>query len=144
MRIWSLHPSLLDRVGLVACWRETLLAQKVLQGLTRGYTRHPQLIRFRALDDPLAGISTYLWGLAHEARRRGYRFDTTKIGSPRDPTLRVELTTGQLAYEWAWLQAKLAVRAPSLAGTGEPRPHPMFNLVDGPIADWESAHQSEP
>ena len=48
MRIWSLHPSLLDRRALVACWRETLLAQKVLRGLTRGYTNHPQLIRFRA------------------------------------------------------------------------------------------------
>lgn len=143
MRIWSLHPSLLDRVGLVACWRETLLAQKVLRGLTTGYTRHPQLIRFRALDDPLAGIATYLWGLAGEARTRGYRFDTAKIGSPHDPTLRIELTTGQLAYEWNWLQAKLAVRAPGLAGAGEPRPHPLFDLVDGPVADWEVVHQTE-
>lgn len=46
MRIWSVHPSLLDAKGLVACWRETLLAQKVLQGLTKGYKNHPQLDRF--------------------------------------------------------------------------------------------------
>ena len=55
MRIWSLHPGYLDRQGLVACWRESLLAQKVLAGKTVGYTRHPQLARFRVLDDPLAG-----------------------------------------------------------------------------------------
>ncbi len=30
MRIWSLHPKYLDRQGLLACWRETLLAQKVM------------------------------------------------------------------------------------------------------------------
>jgi hypothetical protein len=27
MRIWTLHPRHLDAVGLVALWRETLLAQ---------------------------------------------------------------------------------------------------------------------
>lgn len=32
MRLWSLHPSYLDAVGLVALWREGLLARKVLQG----------------------------------------------------------------------------------------------------------------
>lgn len=37
MRIWSLHPSYLDAKGLVALWRETLLAQKVLLGATVGY-----------------------------------------------------------------------------------------------------------
>lgn len=64
MRIWSLHPCLLDRRALVACWRETLLAQKVLRGLTRGYTNHPQLIRFRAHPQPLEAVAAYLSGLA--------------------------------------------------------------------------------
>lgn len=137
MRIWSLHPNLLDRVGLVACWRETLLAQKVLQGLTKGYTRHPQLARFRALEDPLAGIGSYLRALAEEAELRGYRFDATKIVSVPQTGLRMTVTTGQLAYEWSWLQSKLATRSPELAGRGEPRPHPLFDLVEGPIAEWE-------
>lgn len=137
MRIWSLHPNLLDRVGLVACWRETLLAQKVLQGLTKGYTRHPQLARFRALEDPLAGIGSYLRALAEEAGLRGYRFDATKIVSAAQTGLRMTVTTGQLAYEWSWLQSKLATRSPELAGRGEPRPHPLFDLVEGPIAEWE-------
>lgn len=30
MRLWSLHPSYLDRAGLLAVWREGLLAQSVL------------------------------------------------------------------------------------------------------------------
>jgi len=30
MRLWSLHPRYLDAKGLVALWREGLLAQKVL------------------------------------------------------------------------------------------------------------------
>ncbi|CAM3000541.1 pyrimidine dimer DNA glycosylase/endonuclease V [Dermacoccus abyssi] len=47
MRLWSLHPSQLDRRALEAGWREALLAQKVLAGGTRGYTHRPQLQRFR-------------------------------------------------------------------------------------------------
>lgn len=44
MRLWSLHPSLLDRAALIAGWREALLAQKVLRGQTTGYRHHPQLV----------------------------------------------------------------------------------------------------
>ena len=81
MRIWSLHPPLLDRRALVACWRETLLAQKVLRGLTRGYTNHPQLIRFRAHPQPLEAVAAYLSGLADEADARGYSFNRALIGA---------------------------------------------------------------
>ena len=84
MRIWSLHPCLLDRRALVACWRETLLAQKVLRGLTRGYTNHPQLIRFRAHPQPLEAVGAYLSGLADEADARGYSFNRTLIGAGKD------------------------------------------------------------
>jgi hypothetical protein len=34
MRLWSLHPKHLDRQGLLAVWREGLLAQEVLRGET--------------------------------------------------------------------------------------------------------------
>ena len=84
MRIWSLHPSLLDRRALVACWRETLLAQKVLRGLTRGYTNHPQLIRFRAHPQPLEAVAADLCGLADEADARGYSFNRALIGAGED------------------------------------------------------------
>ena len=43
MRLWSLHPKYLDPAGLVALWRETLLARAVMNGATRGYQHHPQL-----------------------------------------------------------------------------------------------------
>ena len=36
MRLWSLHPRYLDAKGLVALWREGLLAQAVLKGQTKG------------------------------------------------------------------------------------------------------------
>ena len=48
MRIWSIHPKYLDTKGLVALWRETLLAKNVLEEKTKGYKYHPQLIRFKS------------------------------------------------------------------------------------------------
>ena len=79
MHLWTIHPRYLDGKGLVTAWREGLLAQKVLRGETRGYTRHPQLERFRAHSDPLGVIAAYLALLGREATRRGYAF-----GSVRD------------------------------------------------------------
>ena len=82
MRLWTLHPRYLDPRGLVALWREALLAQQVLLGRTRGYRAHPQLTRFRARPDPAAAIAAYLEGVLAEAAARGYRFDAAKIGPP--------------------------------------------------------------
>lgn len=140
MRLWTLHPKYLDARGLVALWREALLAQAVLKGLTSGYTRHPQLNRFRSSASPLESIACYLQAVYTEATSRGYCFDITKIAA----TSSVEsmlVTRGQLDYEWAHLAAKLRVRAPSWLAKFEPisRPatHPMFRVVPGPVAEWE-------
>lgn len=172
MRIWSLHPSLLDRRALVACWRETLLAQKVLRGLTRGYTNHPQLIRFRAHPQPLEAVATYLSGLADEADARGYSFNRALIGAGENSTdknssgkngtdknctgkaenpyasvARIPVPLGQLEYELAFLQHKVAGRDPEwehqlsgrLAARGELAAcaHPLFEVVPGAIEPWE-------
>ncbi|MDD5296224.1 MAG: pyrimidine dimer DNA glycosylase/endonuclease V [Rhodocyclaceae bacterium] len=140
MRLWSLHPKYLDPKGLVALWREALLAQKVLAGLTRGYRHHPQLIRFQQSREPGAYVAAYLMAVQAEATRRGYGFDAGKIGPTRilEP---LAVTAGQIAYEWGHLLAKLEVRSPAwLAGVGEigyPEPHPLFRVVDGGIAEWE-------
>ena len=83
MRLWTLHPRYLDAKGLVALWREGLLAQKVLQGATRGYRQHPQLVRFREAPDSVAAIATYLQSVVAEASERGYTFDATKIAPIR-------------------------------------------------------------
>ena len=60
MRLWSLHPKYLDTKGLLALWREGLLAQKVLAGKTKGYKNHPQLDRFKAHGSPRKAIGRYL------------------------------------------------------------------------------------
>lgn len=140
MRLWTLHPCWLDAQGLVALWREALLAQKVLAGKTRGYRQHPQLARFRAHREPGAVIATYLYGVADEAARRGYAFDVSRILAPRR-RLTLQATSGQLGFERGHLLAKLAVREPGrVAALERARPltaHPMFRVVPGPVADWE-------
>ncbi|STD15322.1 Uncharacterised protein [Dermatophilus congolensis] len=148
MRIWSLHPSLLDRAALVALWRETLLAQKVLQGETKGYRNHPQLERFKALVDPVASVAVYLHGVADEADARGYRFDRSRIGEVGVARLSVArsakfaVTEGQLVYEFAHLRAKVAVRdlqwLPRLdLITGVPPAHASLTIVPGGVEPWE-------
>lgn len=140
MRLWTLHPRYLDAQGLVAAWRESLLAQKVLRGATRGYRQHPQLERFRAHDDPEAMIGAYLRSLAAEATARGYRFDGTKIAVARGCGA-VEETDGQLRFEWTHLLRKLRTRAPEryreLRGIALPEPHPLFRIVPGAKRAWE-------
>ena len=144
MRLWSLHPSLLDRQALVAGWREALLAQRVLQGLTRGYTRHPQLERLRSSPDPLAAVTAYLCGLADEADARGYRFDRTRISrttTTTAPALSLPVTEGQLDYEFRLLRAKVRERSPewmpALEDCTRPDPHPLFHRVPGGVESWE-------
>lgn len=140
MRLWSLHPRYLDAKGLVALWREGLLAQKVLAGETRGYRHHPQLARFHAQPDPSGVIAAYLRGVQHEAERRGYRFDATKIGRASH-NVRLTVTRGQLAYELAHLRAKLALRdavaLQRIADIRDPEPHPLFAVVSGEVESWE-------
>src|SRR5271168_412372 len=113
MRLWTLHPRYLDAKGLVAAWREALLAQKVLQGATVGYRHHPQLARFQSHKRPLQAVAAFLAGIAEEARSREYHFDTTKIAH-RKLRGRLDETSGQLLHEWRHLRAKLRKRAPKL------------------------------
>ena len=140
MRLWSIHPQYLDPKGLVALWREGLLAQAVLAGRTRGYTRHPQLERFRAHADPPALIAAYLGEVAAEGWRRGYSFDQSKLPPARAADT-LTVSDGQLAFEWKHLKAKLRARSAAwhrrLAGIEEPVPHPLFVVVRGPIESWE-------
>jgi hypothetical protein len=140
VRLWSLHPKYLDAAGLVALWREGLLAQAVLSDRTRGYTHHPQLIRFRERCDPREAIAGYLHRVADEADRRGYHFDRSRIRLRGEANVMV-VTVGQLLYEWQHLKRKLRVRSPAhyrrLLRERQPSPHPGFVVVAGGIADWE-------
>ncbi|MDV2583069.1 pyrimidine dimer DNA glycosylase/endonuclease V [Alkalibacillus haloalkaliphilus] len=142
MRLWSVHPTYLDAKGLVALWRETLLAQKVLLGETKGYRNHPQLIRFREQENPMGAIGHYLSGVHEEATLRGYRFDRTKIVAP-EKVSEIPVTTGQIGYEWEHLLRKLETRDPNRFdqikknNTNDVKPHPMFNIIEGSIEHWE-------
>lgn len=140
MRLWSLHPRYLDARGLVALWREALLAQRVLAGGTKGYRSHPQLARFRRERDPLAAIASYLKPVHEEAARRGYRFDATKIAALLQAD-KLNVTDGQLRYELELLKSKLQIRDieayRAIEGIVEPEPHPMFRVVPGQIEPWE-------
>lgn len=141
MRLWSLHPRYLDVKGLVALWREALLAQEVLSGDSKGYRSHPQLIRFRHQTDPLAAIAAYLRDVQQEAERRGYRFDSSKIIAPPGAA-KVPVTDGQLRYELGLLKSKLRLRDPSayrrIESLSEVEPHPLFRVIVGDLEEWEA------
>ena len=139
MRLWTLHPKYLDPQGLVALWRESLLARAVLRGMTRGYKHHPQLQRFRAHTSPRSAICAYLNAIHVEASARGYHFDIRKTGPVRT-VRRIPVTSGQLAHEWEHLLRKLSVRRPAMYRQWRkvtPEVHPLFRLRAGPIEGWE-------
>jgi len=140
VRIWSFHPKYLDARGLVALWREGLLAQAVLRGETKGYAHHPQLLRFRGAASPVGCIAAYLRAVHKEATARGYCFEAKKISRVQSSG-QLSVPHGQLEFEWHHLLKKLALRDPQrhakLACLGHPTPHPLFRLIRGGVASWE-------
>ena len=140
MRLWTLHPRYLDTKGLLAVWREGLLAQKVLQNKTKGYRHHPQLRRFASSSDAVAAIAAYLREIHREAVHRGYRFLEAKI-TEGEFSGKILCTRGQLLYEWNHLRRKLKERDPrrhqELEGIEAPEPHPLFEIIEGEKEDWE-------
>lgn len=140
MRIWSLHPKYLDSKGLVALWRETLLAKHVLEGRTKGYINHPQLIRFKQQENPLDCINGYLSGVHEESALRGYHFDKSKIDWTFRKT-KIPVTEGQMSYERDHLLKKLSVREQAryehFLSLKDFESHHIFYVVKGDIASWE-------
>jgi hypothetical protein len=140
MRLWSIHPSYLDAKGLVALWREGLLAQKVLQGNTRGYKNHPQLSRFKNAGNPLSAIADYLRCIHAEADKRDYHFSKNKVVS-QETSPKIPVTCGQLVYEFQHLLGKLKKRQPDLyqqlKTVSRIKVHPLFTEVDGKVEYWE-------
>ena len=140
MRLWSLHPKYLDSKGLVALWREGLLARAVLKGETTGYKNHPQLDRFKNLLNPLTSIDTYLMQVFKESERRHYKFNRTKIGSDFTK-VRIDVTSGQIQYEMEHLRSKLRLRDHAkyleIRKITKPDANPIFSVVDGDVEPWE-------
>ena len=140
MRLWTLHPRYLDPRGLVALWREALLARAVIRGETKGYRHHPQLVRFQSLAAPRSAINSYLAAIHAESRARGYSFDSSKVG-PSRLRVRILATEGQLMHEWAHLLGKLRDRNPACHARWKslkrPEAHPVFTIVSGAVESWE-------
>lgn len=140
MRLWSLHPSYLDAKGLVALWRETLLAQKVLLDKTKAYKNHPQLERFKNHRNPVGAVASYLVTIIEEADKRDYKFDKSKICNNRIRG-QITVTDEQLQFEFKHLKFKLKSRDPEnyslIKKTIMPNPNPLFRVIKGNIADWE-------
>jgi len=140
MRIWSLHPTYLDTKGLVALWRETLLAKNVLEGNTKGYKNHPQLIRFKNAENPIQLINQYLSVVFQESLKRGYHFNKDKFNINFQPQ-KLTVTQGQLNYEVQHLLNKLRTRDSQkykeIFHHKNIVPHPIFEVIEGPIESWE-------
>ena len=145
MRLWSIHPKYLDCKGLVALWREGLLAQAVLANTTKGYKHHPQLERFKTQRNSLLAIGSYLHYVHRESVRRGYDFDGSKILRKSKNTSVMIVSRGQLKFEWDHLRRKLQKRDPAylqgLGSVARPKPHPNFRIIAGDVADWERIYE---
>jgi len=144
MRLWSIHPKYLDSKGLVSLWRESLLAQAVLHGQTKGYRFHPQLKRFRQSPDPLLAINIFLANVWREAKKRRYNFDSTKISPSRYLNRKhyIPVSLGQVQYEFRLLQSKLRLRNPShqtlIVDTDPIEVNPIFSITPGShLETWE-------
>lgn len=141
MRIWSVHPKYLDVKGLVALWREGLLAQNVLLGKTKGYKNHPQLDRFKNSVNKIKMISNYLHEVCNEADSRGYNFNRSKIANTRSDIDKIKVKLGQINYEWKHLLLKVKVRDTGLFNKIQNikniESHPLFEIVDGDVEEWE-------
>ena len=143
MRLWSIHPKYLDVKGLTACWREGLLAQNVLLNKTKGYKNHPQLARFKNASDPMYSMSSYLYTIYEEAKRRGYNYDPSKIYHQRilKAAASITVTTDQLKYELGHLRNKLAgrdlLKLNQIQDILDPEVNPIFKPIQGSIESWE-------
>ncbi len=145
MRIWSIHPKYLDTKGLVALWRESLLAKNVLEGNTKGYKNHTQLTRFKNSDNPLYCINQYLSAVYQESLKRGFHFNKDKFNNYRE-TVTLTVTVGQIEYEMSHLLKKLKIRDPErydrLLIETNIECHPLFNIVDGEAEEWEKVSKN--
>ena len=140
MRLWSLHPKYLDSKGLVAVWREALLAKTVLEGKTRGYKNHPQLKRFRESDHPIHCINQYLESVYEESLQRDYKFNRKNIDSISHYYV-LTVTDKQIEYELQHLLRKLKMRNKPgfvlLSSQKDIAPHPLFRIIKGDVEKWE-------
>jgi hypothetical protein len=130
-------------MGLIAAWREGLLAKKVLEGKTKGYKKHPQLVRFKEHESPMNAIDAYLLEIYKESKIRGYNFDENKIKDAKFAKLqnKIPITSGQIRFEFTHLLNKLKFRDREkyneIKSVKCIEANPIFVVVEGKVAAWE-------
>jgi len=143
MRLWSLSFKYLDRMGLLAVWREALLAKKVLEDKTIGYKNHPQLIRFKNTDNPVKYINAYLEDIYKEAQERGYNFSKEKFSEGKIEK-QIPVNSKQVEYEFTHLKYKLEKRDPEkfkdVSNITEIEVSNIFKIIEGNIEEWEKTY----
>lgn len=143
MRLWSISFKYLDRMGLLAVWREALLAKKVLENKTIGYKNHPQLIRFKNTDNPVKYINAYLEEIYKEAQERGYNFSKEKF-SEEIVEKQIPVNSKQVEYEFTHLKHKLVKRDPekfkNISNIAEIEVNNIFKIIEGDIEKWERTY----
>ena len=143
MRLWSISFKYLDRMGLLAVWREALLAKKVLEDKTIGYKNHPQLIRFKNTDNPVKYINAYLEDIYKEAQERGYNFSKEKFSEGKIEK-QIPVNSKQVEYEFTHLKYKLEKRDPEkfkdVSNITEIEVSNIFKIIEGNIEEWEKTY----
>jgi hypothetical protein len=133
LRLWTVNPKYLDVKGLVALWRESLLAQKVLRSKTKGWKRHPQLDRFKKHPDPVSAIGFYLYCIYEEGKRRGHDFKKEKIYRDSINVPVIKVSREWVLLEFEQLKQKLKKRGreryKQLLEVKEIELHPIFRYV---------------
>ncbi len=140
MRLWSIHPKYLDTVGLVALWREALLARKVLENRTKGYKNHPQLCRFKQQDSPIETMNSYLKEIYKESNKRNFNFDCNKLIEVSNKYT-IPVTDGQIEFEFNHLLKKFKQRNTEkyklIKDLKKIEINPVFNIINGEVEIWE-------
>jgi len=140
MRLWSIDLEYLDSKGLVALWREALLAKNVLEDNTKGYKNHPQLIRFKKSKDPLKEINKYLYIIYLESQNRNFKFNKLKFKQYKIEN-KIDITKGQIEFEFKHLLKKLKIRDQKkyeeIKNIKPIKANKLFKIKPGKIESWE-------
>ena len=141
MRLWSLHPRYLDPKGLVALWREALARPGRAPGAIPGDIATIPSCSDSARSPLRVAASPSTFGPCTRNRSSEATASTGARLCTGGTVARVDVTRGQLDFEWRHLLAKLEKRNPpvleALQNTGDPAPHPLFRVVPGAIEEWE-------
>jgi len=123
------------------------LAQSVLLGKTKGWKKHPQLIRFKNYNESISALGFYLLKIHEESCLREYKYSRSKIVNPDIDVDPIKITSGQLIYELNILLDRLKKRSPEkhveilkLVKRNHPDPHPLFVIIDGKVELWEKSY----